>query len=71
MSRSVKKGRILIRASGTEPLIRIMLEGEDRKRISDMAENPETFFAHREVCNPYYDSVPAAVFSCCSMIPHL
>ena len=26
-----------------------------------MAENPETFFAHREVCNPYYDSVPAAV----------
>ena len=26
-----------------------------------MAENPETFFAHREVCNPYYDSVPAVV----------
>ena len=26
-----------------------------------MAENPETFFAHREVSNPYYDSVPAIV----------
>ena len=26
-----------------------------------MAENPETFFAHRESCNPYYDAVPAIV----------
>ena len=26
-----------------------------------MAENPETFFAHREVCNEYYDAVPAIV----------
>ena len=26
-----------------------------------MAENPETFFAHREVCNSYYDAVPAIV----------
>ncbi len=26
-----------------------------------MAENPETFFAHREVCNPYYDAVPGIV----------
>ncbi len=26
-----------------------------------MAENPETFFAHREVCNPYYDAIPAIV----------
>ena len=26
-----------------------------------MAENPETFFAHREVCNAYYDAVPAIV----------
>ncbi len=26
-----------------------------------MAENPETFFAHREVCNAYYDAVPGIV----------
>ncbi len=26
-----------------------------------MAENPETFFAHRESCNPFYDAVPAIV----------
>ena len=26
-----------------------------------MAENPDTFFAHRESCNPYYESVPEVV----------
>ena len=26
-----------------------------------MAENPETFFAHRESCNTYYEAVPAFV----------
>ncbi len=26
-----------------------------------MAENPDTFFQHREACNPYYDAVPAVV----------
>ena len=26
-----------------------------------MAENPETFFAHRESCNPFYEEVPAVV----------
>ena len=25
------------------------------------AENPETFFTHREACNPYYDAVPEVV----------
>ena len=25
------------------------------------AETPETFFTHREACNPYYDAVPEVV----------
>jgi phosphoglucosamine mutase len=32
-------GRVLVRSSGTEPLIRIMVEGEDRQVIQGMAED--------------------------------
>ena len=33
----------------------------ERPVARGMAENPDTFFAHRESCNSYYDSVPAIV----------
>ncbi len=32
------KGRILVRASGTEPLIRVMVEGEDRQLVESLAD---------------------------------
>ena len=32
------RGRVLVRYSGTELLARIMLEGEDEKKISSMAQ---------------------------------
>lgn len=42
-------GRVLIRPSGTEPLVRVMLEGENQKEIEKMALN----LAHliEERCN--------------------
>ena len=32
-----EEGRILIRASGTEPLVRVMIEGKDLEKINEMA----------------------------------
>ena len=38
-ARLESKGRVLIRASGTEPLIRVMAEGEDRALIQTIVED--------------------------------
>ena len=55
--------------------IRPLVDEADVKRFRDRAltperpvtrgtaENPETFFTHREACNPYYDRVPEVVES--------
>ncbi len=32
------EGRVVIRPSGTEPLVRVMIEGKDRKKIEDIAK---------------------------------
>lgn len=37
-------GRIVLRYSGTEPLFRIMVEGEDKNKIQDVASKIETRF---------------------------
>ena len=34
-----KNGRVLVRASGTEPLIRVMAEGDDDRLVSKVVDS--------------------------------
>jgi phosphoglucosamine mutase len=38
-ARVAHHGRLLVRYSGTEPLLRVMIEGPDEERIRSLAEN--------------------------------
>jgi len=44
------RGRILVRPSGTEPVIRIMVEGEDEKEISSIALELSDVIRHADRC---------------------
>ena len=41
------KGRVLIRPSGTEPLVRVMLEGEDIELITKIADDLAALFTKK------------------------
>lgn len=43
----LNEGRVIIRPSGTEPLVRVMIEGKDKKIITEHAKNLAKFIEQK------------------------
>ncbi len=43
-----ERGRVLVRYSGTEPLVRIMIEGEERDQVEKHAQSIASRFCQRQ-----------------------
>jgi phosphoglucosamine mutase len=46
------RGRVLLRPSGTEPVVRVMVEGEDRARVQHLAERIADAVRNAEFVSP-------------------
>ena len=47
---NIYKGRVLLRNSGTEPLVRVMVEGEDAVDVHNKAQRIADVIIHQSGC---------------------